>query len=315
MPYRYALDLLERQVRLFYRKVTGTTVAMYNFGMAPDRTIQPPFWTPPHQKRRHRQRWSVAAQHWRRRRHAFRDTGEAMPTITQVPPPWSVIRLAARMGTPYADGHVPLGRWMGSWLDWLFSRPSALLHQSATVRFLAEFIAGVAIVIALVGFWLDLQNREEDRVNRAWSLVAAAKEVEGNLGLIEALETLNARNIGMSQLQAPKTYLSKVKLAQADLNRANLSGADLTGADLSGARLFMADLSGANLFRANLSGVILSMSDLSGADLRWADLPGDNLSEADRPQAIGLTQEQLDKACGDNETKLLPGLTVPICSK
>src|SRR5689334_6856880 len=42
---------------------------------------------------------------------------------------------------------------------------------------LTELIAAGAIIIALVGFLLDLQNREEDRVNRAWSLVAAAKEV------------------------------------------------------------------------------------------------------------------------------------------
>jgi hypothetical protein len=48
-------------------------------------------------------------------------------------------------------------------------------------------MAAVALVIALVGFWLEVQNREEDRVNRAWSLVAAAKEVQGNVGLIEAL--------------------------------------------------------------------------------------------------------------------------------
>ena len=35
---------------------------------------------------------------------------------------------------------------------------------------LTELIAAAAIIIALVGFVLDLQNREEDRVNRAWSL-------------------------------------------------------------------------------------------------------------------------------------------------
>jgi hypothetical protein len=42
---------------------------------------------------------------------------------------------------------------------------------------LTELIVAGAIIIALVGFVLDLQNRKEDRVNRAWSLVAAAKEV------------------------------------------------------------------------------------------------------------------------------------------
>ncbi|UEM08140.1 pentapeptide repeat-containing protein (plasmid) [Skermanella rosea] len=267
-----------------------------------------------------------------------------MPTITQVPPPWSVIRLAARMGTPYADGHVPLSRWVGAWLDWLFSRPSALLHQSATVRFLAEFIAGVAIVIALIGFWMDLQSREEDRINRAWSLVAAAKEVEGNVGLIEALETLHAREIDMSQLQVPKAYLFRVKLAGADLSGANLSGAtlsdadlseaelrgkakllgtNLSGANLSAANLSEADLLGANLSGAklggaNLSGAILLAAKLSRADLSLATLSGANLiradlSGADLIDARYLTQDQLSQACGDAETKPPPGLTVPLC--
>jgi steroid 5-alpha reductase family enzyme len=37
-----------------------------------------------------------------------------------------------------------------------------------------ELIAAVAIIIALVWFALDLQNREEGRVNRAWSLAPQA---------------------------------------------------------------------------------------------------------------------------------------------
>jgi hypothetical protein len=232
-----------------------------------------------------------------------------MPTIVQVPPPWSVIRLAARMGTPYADGHVPLGRWIGAWLDWLSSRPSALLHQSATARSLTELIAALAIIIALAGFWFDLQNREEDRVNRAWSLVAAAKEVQGNVGLIEALETLNARNISMNQLQAPKAFLYDVKLARAFLTDAHLSGAFLNGANLSGANLVGANLSGAYMNRADLSGAFLNVANLRGADLSRAHLSG-----ADLRGAINLTQEKLNTACGDDETTL-PGLTVPLCPK
>jgi uncharacterized protein YjbI with pentapeptide repeats len=169
---------------------------------------------------------------------------------------------------------------------------------------LTELIAALAIIIALAGFWFDLQNREEDRVNRAWSLVAAAKEVEGNLGLIEALETLNARKIDMSQLQAPKTYLFNVKLAQAILSRANLSGADL----------FRANLSGANLSGTDLSRAILSRADLSGADLSEASLYGADLSGAILLKAINLTQKQLDTACGDDKTEL-SGLTVPLCPK
>jgi uncharacterized protein YjbI with pentapeptide repeats len=94
-----------------------------------------------------------------------------------------------------------------------------------------------------------------------------------------------------------------------DLERANLSGhwlaklshANLGGANLSGAYLWFADLSGAHLYDANLSG-----ANLNDADLRGADLNG----------AGNLTREQLDKACGDQNTKLgddLKDLTLKPC--
>ena len=180
-----------------------------------------------------------------------------MPTLTQVPAPWPVIRLAAKMGTPYLGGHVSAGRWIGTWFDWLCSRPKVILHWSPTVRLTAEGIAGLALligigaaVLAAFQFRLELENREEDRVNRAWSLVAAAKEVEGNVGLIEALETLNSREIDLSSLQAPKAYLRGISLPGVQLSEANLSGADLSEADLSGASLSGANLSEAKLFVA-----------------------------------------------------------------
>jgi hypothetical protein len=189
-----------------------------------------------------------------------------MPTIVQVPPPWAVIRLAVRMGAA-GSAKIPMHRWIGARLDWLFSRPSAWLHQSATLRFLAEFMAAVALVIALVGFWLEVQNREEDRVNRAWSLVAAAKEVQGNVGLIEALEMLNARRIDMSRLEMPSAYLHWVRLEGARLDQANLTKADLVGANLTGAYL-----ESANLSEADLMGAVLTKANLTGADLSGAYL-------------------------------------------
>jgi uncharacterized protein YjbI with pentapeptide repeats len=66
---------------------------------------------------------------------------------------------------------------------------------------------------------------------------------------------------------------------------AHLSNAFLMGADLSGAELIGTDLSNAYLLNANLS----------GADLRGSR----------------LTQEQLDEACGDADTKPPEGLKPP----
>jgi uncharacterized protein YjbI with pentapeptide repeats len=64
-------------------------------------------------------------------------------------------------------------------------------------------------------------------------------------------------------------------------------------------------LSGGNLTAANLSGADLSRADLTGARLRFADLSGANLTGAKN-----LTREQLDKACGNADTKLPGGLTL-----
>jgi hypothetical protein len=230
-------------------------------------------------------------------------------------PPWVIMRLALHMGAASEGGSIPPHRWIGAGFDWLSSRPSALFHRSATARLLLEVIAGLAILVGIAAailtafqFQLELENREEDRVNRAWSLVAAAKEVQGNIGLIEALETLNARRIDMSRLEMPGAYLEGVQLEGGRLIRANLKEATLVLAKLSRANLSQADLAGAKLFGANLQQADLLQADLFGADLLQADLFGATLSGAHF-----LTQEQLNAACGNEETKLPPGLTVPCC--
>ena len=64
------------------------------------------------------------------------------------------------------------------------------------------------------------------------------------------------------------------------------------------ASLVRANLREANLRGANLQRAFLELAKLQGADLRYAG---------------GLTQEQLDSACGDAETKLPPGMSIKPC--
>jgi hypothetical protein len=115
-------------------------------------------------------------------------------------------------------------------------------------------------------------------------------------------------------------------LRKANLSGANLSGAFLSLADLRGAYLSFANLSKANLSGADLSDAGLSGADLSGADLSDANLSGANFRggqirdiktnrfRAELSDVMNLTQMQLDKACGDADTKLPEGLTVKPCS-
>ena len=114
-------------------------------------------------------------------------------------------------------------------------------------------------------------------------------------------------------------------LVNAELYGCDLSYANLIATDLSGAKLMCANLYGADLLRANLKGVWLQWANLRRADLRradlkeallqGADLKGAWLQGADLNNARWLTQEQLDKACGDEHTKLPDGLTIKPCPK
>ncbi len=101
-----------------------------------------------------------------------------------------------------------------------------------------------------------------------------------------------------------RTDLFCANLQGADLAGANLQGADLLQANLQGALLQGAKLQGADLRFANLQGADLTGANLQGAVLWFAKLQGADLTDANLTKAIGLTQEQLDEACGDDKTKL-----------
>ena len=130
---------------------------------------------------------------------------------------------------------------------------------------------------------------------------------------------LNRANLSGADLSG--AYLIGVDLREADLSGANLSRADLNGADLSGsdfaradltrADLIQADLTQADLTRANLSGADLSLAELRGADLRVAVLREADLSGVDLSTAMNLTQEQVNSARGNVDTKLPANFCLP----
>jgi uncharacterized protein YjbI with pentapeptide repeats len=141
-------------------------------------------------------------------------------------------------------------------------------------------------------------------------------------GATLAFAKLNGADLDSATLSG--AVLRRAELIGAILVRANLSDADLSSAKLNGARLGIAipsdyfvvdplsgvigDLGGANLSKANLR-----FADLSGADLLKADLSGANLSDALLSDVKNLTQTQLDKACGNTNTKLPKELTLKPC--
>ncbi len=85
----------------------------------------------------------------------------------------------------------------------------------------------------------------------------------------------------------------------------DLSWTNLSFANLRGAHLDRINFTGASLMRASLDG-----ARLCGAQLNGAHLDGAMLVAADLERVTGLTQEQLNTACGDAETKLPDGWTI-----
>jgi len=107
--------------------------------------------------------------------------------------------------------------------------------------------------------------------------------------------------------------LSRARLRQADLslvvmNRASFAGADLRDVNAYGGVFGGASFAGANLTNATFVGAFLE-----GAAFRGANLSGANFSGAEMARATGLTQSQLDRACGDPATVLPRGLRIPAC--
>jgi uncharacterized protein YjbI with pentapeptide repeats len=107
-------------------------------------------------------------------------------------------------------------------------------------------------------------------------------------------------------------------LAGADLTNTCVKEHDLHGADFTGANATLMCMSFANFTNVSFRGAELSGANLAGAKMDGADLTGAKTSitsflGTDLTHVKGLSQAQLDVACGDATTKLPPGLHVHAC--
>lgn len=115
-----------------------------------------------------------------------------------------------------------------------------------------------------------------------------------------------------------KADLKRADMVRGEFKLGNFSGADLTSATATGAnfegshfvksRFDHAALDEAVLDKAVFHGVQFGNASLANATMAEADFSGSDLS-----LTKGLTQEQLDTACGNAATELPEGLTVSYC--
>lgn len=157
-----------------------------------------------------------------------------------------------------------------------------------------EFAGRASVLIAVILWFWEADDRKKQSHYRAWELINSARGSTGDGGRRDALQDLNEDNVPLfaaplagaylDKTQLPNAILPEANLRGARLGWANLRGAVLTGADLRDARLYWSDLrqarlneanlTGANLFAANLSQTNFIRANLSGADLTDADLTG-----------------------------------------
>lgn len=125
---------------------------------------------------------------------------------------------------------------------------------------------------------------------------------------------LSGSNLGSADLSGAdlgEAIASGIELEGANLRGANLRNAYLIGTNLRYAKLQGADLSGANLENAILSGANLARTVLTEATLdRTAlreprPLLRKTIPPTDLREVVGLTQQQIELAIGD-ETIILP---------
>ncbi len=108
-------------------------------------------------------------------------------------------------------------------------------------------------------------------------------------------------------------------LAGADLTNTCVKGGNLEGAKFDNARAVLmcmsyADFKGASFRNTDLAGANLAHANVDEADFTGADLSITSIKGTDLSRALGLTQPQLDRACGDADTKAPAGMAVKTCS-
>jgi len=107
--------------------------------------------------------------------------------------------------------------------------------------------------------------------------------------------------------------LRAADLANTCVKEHDLHGADFSDADATLMCMSFADFTGVSFRGTELSGANLAGAKLGGADLTGAKTSITSFLGTDLRHVKGLTQKQLDVACGNAATKLPPGLHIHRC--
>ena len=154
----------------------------------------------------------------------------------------------------------------------------------------------------------------------ALAIAATSPALAQNAGQIEHARSgascphCNLFQADFSNLEMKDRDFAGARLRQADFSAAVMNHTSFAGGDLRDLNAYGAVLSGASFAGANLTNASFVGAYLQGANFRGANLSGVNFSGAEMERAVGITQRQLDAACGDGATSLPRGLRLRPCA-
>ncbi len=157
-------------------------------------------------------------------------------------------------------------------------------------------VAILVAIFALEGMFLTHKAEAADIAQAADILLSSAQA--------QAANVTDHDDCLVCQFGTPDPSYDCATGAHFDVADGRLIFVCLSDDDFSGASFRNADLSSADFARARLD-----YADFTGARLSLASFRGADLSHVK-----GLTQKQLNEACGDAYTRLPQGLSVKTCS-
>lgn len=107
--------------------------------------------------------------------------------------------------------------------------------------------------------------------------------------------------------------LRKAKFHNTNFKEANLGRVTALAATFENCQFEKANFMGANLTKTDFANSNLQGAMFGGANLSAVSFKGADLSGARMASSMGLTQAQLDDACGDDKTELPVDLTITYC--
>lgn len=158
-------------------------------------------------------------------------------------------------------------------------------------------IALAATLIAVTALPAAAQNASQISRVRGGSDCPGCNLFQGDFSGME-VRGLNLAGARLRQADLSLTVMNRTRFSRADMRDVDAYGGVFSGSNFAGADLTNASFVGAYLDGATFAGARLSGTNLSGAHLA---------------RAIGLTQSQLNQACGDDATVLPSGLRIPAC--